>query len=173
MVGRKYFTGCPSRQEMVKAAIFMERRGFTFSEWAVVWRLCDSSPAIRGYILSFAAECLDVFEGQIPHRGHRNCEIALIAAFNAYKKARKEIGQVPDGYIDSLLEPPEPWTSEQKEMALQLFRECHPDNVGVTATLLEALEQEAAMIYEKPYTTKSGCTLIPFGPKMKEARTKI
>lgn len=126
-------------------------------------RLCDSSPAIRKYILSFADECLNAFEGTIPHRGHRNCEIALIAAFNTYEKARKEIGRVPSRYIDSLLEPPEPWAPEQEEMARAAYRENHPDTHRVSAKLKETLEQEAATIYGEPYTSPAGCVVIPFG----------
>lgn len=173
MVGQKHRSGCPSRQEMVRAAIFMERRGFTNSEYSVVARLCDSDIAIRKYILIFAAECLDAFEGLVPHRGIFSHETALIAAFNVYKRARKEIGQKSEEYIDSLLQPPTPWTPEQKEEAWQLYSKRYPDCGKVTSTLLEALEQETAMVYQEPYTTKSGCTIIPFGPKMKEARTKI
>lgn len=158
----RYYTGCPSRQVMVKAAIFMERRGFTFSEWTIIWRLCDSSAAIRGYILGFAAECLDAFEGQIPHRGHHNYDIALIAAHHIFIKAIKDMGRVSHEYIDALLEPPEPWTPAQEEKAQQLFREYHPNNVKVTKTLKESLEQEAAAIYGEQYTSPDGCVIIPF-----------
>lgn len=163
MVGSKHHLGCPSRQNMVKAAILMERRGFTCKEWSVMARLCDSSAAIRGYILSFADECLNAFDGTIPHRGHRNCEIALIAAFNVYEKTQREIGRVSAGYIDSLLEPPEPWTQEQEEMAWEIYQANHPDNYRVSAKLSEVLEQEAAAIYREPYTSPAGCVVIPFG----------
>ncbi len=158
--------GSPSRQDMVRAAIYMERRGFTWGEWAIVARLCDSSVAIRSYILGYVKDALDMWDGLKPHRGSFSYEIALIAAFHAYDSARKKCG--PDARIRGLTEQPEPWTEDQYTAAWEKYCQAAPDRIRyarVTASLKETLEREACILYGEPYSVASGCTIIPFPVK--------
>lgn len=158
--------GRPSRHDMVRAAIYMERSGFTWAEWAVVARLCDSSVAIRSYILGYVKDALDMWDGLKPHRGSFSYEIALIAAFHAYDIARKKCG--PDARIRELIEQPEPWTEEQYTAAWEKYCQATPDRMQhtrVTASLKETLERETYILYGEPYSVASGCTVIPFPVK--------
>lgn len=154
--------GCPSRKDMISAPIFMERRGFTYGEWVIMVSLCDSDVEIRQYILAFAKEFLDAWNGLAPSRGHFSYEIAAIAASNAYANARQEMRNYPKEYISKLMEPPTPWSEEQTEENMEAYFKSHPHRWRMTAKLHKALEQEAAAIYCEPYTTSSGCVIIPF-----------
>lgn len=154
--------GCPSRQDMISASVFMEQRGFTYREWSIMASLCDSDVEIRQYILAFAKECLDAWNGLAPSRGRFSYEIAAIAASNAYANARKEMRNYPKEYIGKLMEPPVPWSKEQTEEKMEAYFKNHPRRWRMTANLHDALELEAAAIYCEPYTTPSGCVIIPF-----------
>lgn len=154
--------GCPSRQDMISASVFMEHRGFTYGEWSIMVSLCDSDVEIRRYILAFAKECLDAWNGLAPSRGRFSYEIAAIAASNAYANACKEMRNYPKEYIGKLMEPPAPWSEEQTEEKWKAYYKEHPHRWRMTAKLHEALEQEVAAIYCEPYTTSSGCVIIPF-----------
>jgi len=154
--------GHPDRYDMVKAGIYMERRGFDWDEWPIVARLCDSEFQIRQYILAFAKECLDAWEGLVPSRGITCHDFAAIAANNVYKKALDEMWDPSQEHINKLFEPPVPRTKEQAEEKCRAYQERHRP-CRVTAKLKEALEQEAAAVYHEPYTTPSGCVIIPFG----------
>lgn len=154
--------GCPSRHDMVQAAIFMERRGFDWNEWPVVARLCDSDLQIRHYILAFAKECLDAWEGLAPSRGRFSYEIAAIAASNAYVNAYKELQNSPKEYVSNLMEPPAPWTEQEQEAYWMAYQQRHPHRCRITSKLKEVLEQETAAVYCEPHTTPSGCVIIPF-----------
>ena len=145
--------GCPSRQDMISAAILMEQKGFRWDEWSTMVKLCDSDLQIRQYILSFAKDCLDMWEGLVPNKGHFDHEIAFIAAYHINKKILKEMAHYSDEQLHALLDPPDPWTEEQTEKKWRAYLERHPYRRRVTTKLLEKLEQEAAAIYHEPYTT--------------------
>lgn len=140
---QKILPGYPSRENMVRAAIYMEQVGYDWSEWRAVARLCRASKAIRGFILSYVQDILDMWEGLEPHRGCFNYEIALIAADHAWTKAYQEMGCVPKERIRALLEPPAPWTQEEREAAWRNYQMRQSDNYRVTAKIMEALKREA------------------------------
>lgn len=162
----------PDRYMMIKAAILMERSGFNFNEWTIMARLCDSAYPIRQYILSFAEECLEAFEGLAPTRAHYAYEIAAIAANNVYKKAIAEMPRFSGERIARLMEPPAPWTQEEAARHRAEYYKRHPDSYRVTARLKETLKQEAAAVYHERYKTPTGCTIIPFEPReVRHAKT--
>lgn len=151
--------GRPDRTMMVRAAIYMERRRFSYYEWSIIARLCDSSAAIRDHILPYVKEALDMWDGLVPSQGHAADEIALIAAYHAYHKAKVSIGR--KDRISSLLLPPPDWDDETRRKAEADYCERHPFSSRVTAKLKEALDREACEVYGEPYTTASGCQIIP------------
>lgn len=95
--------------------------------------LCDSDVEIRRYILAFAKECLDAWNGLAPSRGRFSYEIAAIAASNAYANARKEMRNYPEEYISKLMEPPAPWSKEQTEEEWKAYYKEHPHRWRMTA----------------------------------------
>lgn len=152
----------PSRKDMVRAAIYMERRGFDWEEWRIVARLCDSGKGIRHYILDYVRDMLDMWDGLKPSKGMFSSEFAYIAAFHALQAVGKEMRHYPKERIQALLETPAPWTDNEKEQAKKAFYKEHPENCRVTAKMKAVLERETAAVYHEPYITESGCTIIPF-----------
>lgn len=153
--------GRPTRHEMVRAAILMEQSGFDWNEWATMDKICKSSKSIRDYILSYAKDVIDMFEGLEPTKGRFSYEIAFIAASHAQKSAYKQMGSVPKERITALLEPPAPWTDEEYEKAWKAYCQRHPGTPKITAKLKEALERETHIVRNEPYTTSEGCKIIP------------
>ena len=152
----------PDRQSMIRAAIYMEHRRYTYDEWRTVARLCDAGSAIRSYILAYVKEALDMWDGLEPTKGSRNYEIALIAAVHAYEVAGQECGSTER--VKALLQPPEPWTEQQYVEARANYRQRSPiaSDTRVTKKLRERLEREASEFYKEPYKTASGCSIVPF-----------
>lgn len=169
--------GRPDRTMMVRAAIYMERRLFSYEEWSIVARLCDSSAAIRNHILPYVKDALDMWDGLVPAQGHTADEIALIAAYHAYHKAGVSIGR--KDRINSLLLPPPDWDDEAKRKAQAAYYDRGPGLGRVTAKLKEALDRETCEVYGEPYTTASGCQIIPInqhphtGAKRRPSKTDI
>lgn len=154
-------SGCPSRHEMVRAAIYMEKRGFDWNEWNIVSRLCGSSKAIRKYILAYIKDALDMWDGLEPTVGSNNCEIAYIAAFHSFCATRKEV--YSEQRADALARSkPEPWSKARYEVAWEDYIKRTEQNVKVTTALKESLEHETYEFYSEPYTSTSGCSIVPF-----------
>lgn len=154
--------GYPDRQCMIRAAIYMEHRRYTYEEWRTVARLCDASSAIRGYILAYVKDALDMWDGLEPTNGSRNYEIALIAAAHAYAAARQECGSAERAKV--LLQPPETWSKQKyAEAQANYCQRTHVvSDTRVTKKLRESLEQETGEFYMEAYKTASGCNIIPF-----------
>lgn len=155
----------PGREDMVRAAIYMERRGFSWEERDIMLRLCDSSKAIRRYILDYVQDMLDMWDGLKPSKGRFSDEIAYIAAVHAYMTTKNEMRHYSKERLLALLDEPAAWNEKEKEKARKAYQKKHPDNVRVTTKLKEALERETATVYHEPYTTESECTSIMFGIK--------
>ena len=115
----------PTRHEMVRIAISMEERGFDWREWGIMNRLGDAGRPIRDYILSYAEDVLDMWEGRAPSRGHNASEIVFIAANNVGRELYKELNYPSRNRMDELLAPPTPWAAEEKAAALNTWRERH------------------------------------------------
>lgn len=154
--------GYPDRYCMIRSALYMERRRYTYDEWCTLSRLCDTDPAIRKYLLAYLKEALNLWDGLEPSRGSQSHEIALIAAAHAYEAAGKECGS--SERIKALLQPPEPWSEQQYADAQASYCKRSPlaADVRVTKKLLQSLERESSRIFKKPSTTTSGCNIILF-----------
>ena len=153
--------GCPSRHEMVRAAIYMEHRGFDWKEWNTISRLCGSSKAIRQYILAYVKDALDMWDGLVPTRGSNSHEIAYIAAFHSFCTTRKEIHS--EQRADALARmKPESWSKARYEVAWEDYIKRTEQNVKVTTALKESLEHETCEFYNEPYASTSSCSIVPF-----------
>lgn len=150
--------GYPDRYTMVRAAIYMERQMFSYCEWPIVARLCDSDVAIRSYILDYVEDILNMWYGLKPTAGSFAYEIALTAAYNAYQSAKRHIQD--DDRVKELIKPMTPFTQEEYDKAKEKYYSTHP-NSRVTARLIASLERESAFFEHKTYFTKSGCKIIP------------
>lgn len=113
-----------------------------------------------------------MYYGLVPCKASVCHEVAMIAAKHVMKMAFNQAGHISEQRFKELQEPPAPWTKEQKDQALMRYRQHHPDDVRLTAKLKESLKREAAVIYHEPYTTPSGCTIIPFGFGVQKAQVQ-
>lgn len=178
---------CPDRHMMVRAAIHMERSGYTFDEWRTIDRLCDSCVDVRSIVLNHAKDVLDMFDGLKPCCGATSIqELAMVAAYRAVFAAFDKIKASPCGQerinrlMDRLMDETRTRTISNTQTDKQpaerwkarTVRE-HPDrtrNTRVTAALKASLERETCAVYGAPYETESGCVVIPFPAAKAESR---
>ena len=156
----------PTRHEMVRIAISMEERGFDWREWGIMNRLGDAGRPIRDYILSYAEDVLDRWEGRAPSRGHNASEIVFIAANNVGRELYKELNYPSRNRMDELLAPPTPWAAEEKAAALNTWRERHSKLPRMSPKLRESLEKEYSIIHRD---TANG-NIIPFSSLLLEVK---
>lgn len=142
----------PTRHEMVRVAVSMEERGFDWQEWDVMNRLGDAGRPIRDYILNYAEDVLDMWEGRKPSRGHNASEIVLIASCSALRNACKKLDCPSKERMDELLAPPTPWTPEESATAFEAWCERRSKLPRVSPKLKEALEKEYSIVH-KPTTS--------------------
>ena len=136
--------GRPDRYAAIDIAYLIEKRGFTWDELNVLRMLADSSKAIREYIIDYAKDTLDMWEGLKPHAGHDAGEIAFIAAHHAEELARSRISDANTHKLASLLVAPDPWDDEQKKEALcDYYNRKRSRTPGKLVKQLEAMENEA------------------------------
>ena len=139
-----FIYGRPDRYAAIDIAYLIEKRGFTWDELKVCRMLADSSKAIREFIIGYAKDTLDMWEGLKPCAGHDAYEIAFIAAHNAEEYAKSKISGANTHKLASLLVAPDPWDDEQKAKAFDDYYDRTKSRTpGKLVKQLEAMEDEA------------------------------
>ncbi len=126
--------GRPDRYNAVDIAYLIEKRGYTWEELRVLRMLADASSAIREYIIEYAKDALESWEGLKPHTGHCAPDIAYVAAHHAEEYAISKMGGVDPRKLAALLNDPEPLDNEHRGKALNRTRSRTPGK------LIEAME---------------------------------
>ncbi len=107
------------RYDAIQLPLAVEKRRLRREEYITLLRIAQSSAAVREYILEYAKDLLDSWDGLKPHKGAYAYEHAFVAASHAQEYAYSKMNSYEraDERIKDLLSDPEEWSAERKRQA--------------------------------------------------------